>query len=50
MADKSGGVHLAGGNNYATWKIQIKMALIKYGGWQFANDTEPEPAQGDHTA
>ena len=49
MADKSGVVHLTG-NNYATWKIQIKMALIKYGGWGFVTDTEPEPAEGDHAA
>ena len=49
MADKSG-VVLLNGNNYATWKIQIKMALIKYGGWGFVTDTEPEPADGDHAA
>ena len=49
MADKSGVVHL-NGSNYATWKIQIKMALIKYGGWGFVTGTEPEPAEGDAAA
>ena len=26
------------------------MALIKYGGWGFVTDTEPEPAGEDHAA
>ena len=49
MADKSG-VVLLNGSNYATWKIQVKMALIKYGGWGFVTDNEPEPAEGDYVA
>ena len=49
MADKSG-VVLLNGSNYATWKIQIRMALIKYGGWGFVTETEVEPDEDDHVA
>ena len=49
MADKSG-VVLLNGNNYATWKIQIRMALIKYGAWGFVTETEVEPDDEDHAA
>ena len=31
------------GTNYATWKIQCRMALIKDGLWGIVNDTEDTP-------
>ena len=31
------------GTNYATWKIQCKMALIRYGLWDIVNMTESVP-------
>ena len=31
------------GTNYATWKIQCRMALIKDGLWGIYNDTEDTP-------
>ena len=30
-------------SNYATWKLQCRMALIKDGLWAFVNGTESEP-------
>ena len=33
--------------NYATWKVQCKMALVKDGLWGIANGTETAPAEGD---
>ena len=33
-------------SNYATWKIQCKMALIKDGLWGIANGTETAPTEG----
>ena len=35
------------GNNYPTWKIQCKMALIKDGLWSVVNGTEKAPANDD---
>ena len=32
--------------NYATWKIQCKMALIKEGIWGITSGTESAPADG----
>ena len=49
--DRSGVVLLHdGGSNYPTWKIQIKMALIKQGVWGFITGTEIEPEEGDDAA
>ena len=50
--DRSGVVLLHdGGSNYPTWKIQIKMALIKQGVWGFITGTEIEPdEEGDLAA
>ena len=31
------------GQNYATWKVQCKMALIKDGLWNIVTGTEGEP-------
>ena len=33
--------------NYATWKLQCKMALMKDGLWRIVDGTEVEPANGD---
>lgn len=33
--------------NYATWKVQCRMALVKEGLWNIANGTEKEPAGQD---
>ena len=50
MADRTG-IVLLHGDNYPTWKIQVKMALIKCGGWGFVTDTEDEPDfDDDHAA
>ena len=46
MADKSG-VVLLNGTNYPTWKIQIKMTLMKFGGWGFITGMQDEPEDGD---
>ena len=49
--DRSGVVLLHdGGSNYPTWKIQIKMALIKQGVWGFITGTEIEPEEDDVAA
>lgn len=33
--------------NYATWKVQCRMALVKEGLWNIVNGTEKEPAGQD---
>ena len=33
--------------NYAMWKVQFKMALVKDGLWGISNGTETAPAEGD---
>ena len=35
------------GSNYATWKIQCKMALLKEGLWNIVNGTEVAPEDTD---
>lgn len=35
------------GSNYPTWKIQVKMALIKDGLWGIVDGTEAPPSSGD---
>ena len=37
------------GSNYATWKIQCRMALIKDNLWSLVNETEQAPAIGSET-
>ena len=33
------------GKNYATWKIQCQMALVKDGLWTIVNESEDPPAE-----
>ncbi len=33
------------GTNYATWKVQCKMALIKEGLWSIVDETETAPVE-----
>ena len=33
--------------NYATWKVQCRMVLVKEGLWNIVNGTEKEPAGRD---
>ena len=35
------------GANYATWKVQCRMALVKDGLWNIVNGTETMPEEGD---
>ena len=49
MADKSGVVML-NGTNYPTWKIQVKMTLMKFGVWGFVTGTEIEPDDDENIA
>ena len=36
-------IELLNGQNYATWKVQCKMALIKDGLWNIVTGAEGEP-------
>ena len=36
------------GNNYPTWKIQVKMALIKDNLWNIVNESESAPISADN--
>ena len=36
------------GSNYPTWKIQVKMTLMKFGVWGFVTGTEVEPDEGEN--
>ena len=47
MADKSGIVML-NGTNYPTWKIQVKMTLMKFGVWGFVTGDEREPDEDEN--
>ena len=38
------------GSNYATWKIQCQMALMKDSLWKIVNGTETEPAEAEALA
>ena len=38
------------GSNYATWKVQCKMALLKEGLWNCVSETETEPETSDTNA
>ena len=35
------------GSNYATWKVQCKIALIREGLWNIVNETEAAPAESN---
>ena len=41
---RSGIVPLTGGENFATWKVQCKMTLLKHGLWNIVNGTEGTPS------
>ena len=43
-------VPLRGQKNYQTWKIQVKMALIRENTWEFVNGSEECPQQADRDA
>lgn len=45
MAEQKSTVVPLDGSNYATWKVQCKMALIKDDVWSLVDDTEPVPVQ-----
>ena len=36
------------GANYATWKVQCKMALVREGLWSIVNETEAVPANDEN--
>lgn len=36
------------GKNYSTWKLQVKMMLVKDGLWGIVNGSEAAPASGDN--
>ncbi len=38
------------GENYSTWKVQCRMALIKEGVWGLVSGTEAEPDAVDRRA
>lgn len=38
------------GDNYSTWKVQCRMALMKEGLWGLVNGTEAEPAEENRRA
>ena len=35
------------GENYPTWKVQCRMALVRDGLWGIVSGTETAPAEGD---
>ena len=43
METKHVNLVLLNGTNYATWKVQCKMALIRVGVWSIVNGTEIVP-------
>jgi hypothetical protein len=47
MAELRSAVVPLKGNNYATWKVQCRMALIKEGYWGIVNKTETAPDGAD---
>ncbi len=38
------------GSNYATWKVQAKLTILKDGLWRTVNGTENEPTGDDATS
>ena len=47
MADFKNGIVPLKRDNYATWKVQCRMALIREGYWNIVNKTEIAPEAGD---
>ena len=47
MAELRSAVVPLKGDNYATWKVQCRMALIKEGYWSIVNKTETAPTAAD---
>ena len=50
MASNGSGIVPLGGSNYATWKTQCKMTLIKDNLWSIVNGTEVLPETNDDNA
>ena len=52
MADARSAVIALNGHNYATWKIQCRMVLMKYGVWKIVKGSEigPEPGRDNQAA
>ena len=52
MAEIRSPVIALNGHNYATWKVQCRMVLMKYGVWKIVEGTEiaPEPVGDNHVA
>ena len=47
MAEVRSAVVPLKGDNYATWKVQCRMALIKEGYWSIVSKTETAPTNGE---
>ena len=45
--EKSVAVRPLDGSNFATWKVQCQMALMKEGLWSIVNSSEPAPDVGE---
>ena len=43
MADLRTGIVLLNGANFPTWKLQVRMVLMKQGVWKIVNGTEVAP-------
>ena len=50
MADSRAQVVPLKGPNYATWKVQCRMVLMKYGVWKIVEGTEIAPDEDNHVA
>ena len=50
MGDIKSSVTLLKGENYATWKIQCRMALMKDGLWGIVSGADEIPENGDGEA
>ena len=50
MADSRAQVVALKGPNYATWKVQCRMVLMKYGVWKIVEGTEIAPDENNHVA
>ena len=50
MADSRTSVVALNNTNFPTWKIQIKMALMKQGVWRIVDDTELPPDEDNFAA
>ena len=50
MADSRSQVVALKGPNYATWKVQVRMVLMKQGVWKIVEGTEIPPDEDNHVA